>query len=319
MRTRIHVAQMLEDADTLLLKKVTYGLGGVAPLMQYISGRKYEQLAELCGEVDEHGVVPLRLLRNRDMMAAIASVVALIKVYCVRANAGDNDAMDCCNKLDAAGREQAGSSQCPPAVISAVISVVISALISALISAQVLFSALDVPDDDLKVLVMECLLEVPISNLQQEEVQNIVNIVAQCDNLSVGRTEEILGHTFSILRKLVLDDGEEGSHFRRFQGATIHMALDILVRNSSRDTRGQRQETEEKAALSTACVSFLRASSFEWSEAIELMQTRDAVEAMMQARDGARARCARTCDTRRGSGWRRDVTAPPTCARGPHR
>ena len=148
-----------------------------------------------------------------------------------------------------------------------------------------LFSALDVPDDDLKVLVMECLLEVPISNLQQEEVQNIVNIVAQGDNLSVGRTEEILGHTFSILRKLALDDGEEGAHFRRFQGATIHMALDILVRNSSRDTRGQRQETEEKAALSTACVSFLRASSFEWTEAIELMQTRDAVEAMMQAYD----------------------------------
>ena len=34
--------------------------------------------------------------------------------------------------------------------------------------------------------------------------------------------------------------------------------------------------------LSTACVDFLRAASFEWPEAIELMQTRNAVEAMMQ-------------------------------------
>ena len=36
--------------DVLMFKKITFGLGGVVPLMQYISGRKYEQLAELCGE-----------------------------------------------------------------------------------------------------------------------------------------------------------------------------------------------------------------------------------------------------------------------------
>ena len=74
--------------------------------MQYIAGRKYEHLAEVCGETDENGVVPLKLLRNPDMMNAIGSVVAIVKVYCVRANEGDADAMDCCNKLDAAGREE---------------------------------------------------------------------------------------------------------------------------------------------------------------------------------------------------------------------
>jgi hypothetical protein len=54
------------------------------------------------------------------------------------------------------------------------------------------------------------------------------------------------------------------------------------VRNSGRDTRENRVESEEKTVLSTACVDFLRAASFEWPEAIELMQTRNAVEAMMQ-------------------------------------
>ena len=81
---------------------------------------------------------------------------------------------------------------------------------------------------------------------------------------------------------MVLDDGDEGVHFRRFHAATIHMALDIIVRNSGRDTRENRVESEEKTVLSTACVDFLRAASFEWPEAIELMQTRNAVEAMMQ-------------------------------------
>lgn len=97
----------LNHADVLLAKKITYGLGGVVPLMQYISGRKYEQLAEQCGEEDEHGVVPLRLLRNKEMMAAISAVCCVIRCYCMRANEGDSDAMDTCNKLDAAGREQA--------------------------------------------------------------------------------------------------------------------------------------------------------------------------------------------------------------------
>jgi hypothetical protein len=145
----------------------------------------------------------------------------------------------------------------------------------------VLFKAFEVPDDDLKVVVMECLLEVPVSNLQAEEVQNIVQIIANCDNLTVGSTEVIIGSAFQILRKMVLDDGDEGVHFRRFHAATIHMALDIIVRNSGRDTRENRVESEEKTVLSTACVDFLRAASFEWPEAIELMQTRNAVEAMM--------------------------------------
>ena len=67
-----------------------------------------------------------------------------------------------------------------------------------------------------QVLVMECLLEVPIDNLQAPEVANIVNIVADCDNLTVGRTEEILSHAFAIMQKLAVYDGEEGVHFRRF-------------------------------------------------------------------------------------------------------
>ena len=246
------LADILMDCDTLMFKKITFGLGGVVPLLQYIQGRKYEQLAELVGEVDESGVVPLRLLRNKEMMTAIGAVVGVVKVYCLRANQEDPDAVEVSNKLDAAGRE------------------------------QVLFLAMEAPDDDLKVLVMECLLEVPIDNLQAAEVSNIVDIIANCDNLTVGRTEEILSHTFAILQKLAVDDGEEGMHFRRFHAATIHMALDLLVRNTGRDTRGNDSESEEKSALSIGAVGFLRASSFEWPEALELMQTRDAVDAMLQ-------------------------------------
>ena len=100
------LADILTGADSLLFKKITFGLGGVVPLLQYINGRKYEQLAELCGEVDENGVVPLKLLRHQGMMSAIGAVVGVIKVYCQRANQEDPDAIEVSNKLDAAGREQ---------------------------------------------------------------------------------------------------------------------------------------------------------------------------------------------------------------------
>ena len=91
------------------------------------------------------------------MIAAIAAVCRVIRRYCIRANEGDTDAMDTCNKLDAAGRE------------------------------QVLFKAFEVPDDDLKVVVMECLLEVPVSNLQALLVRVRVRVRLAC-RLGLGRS-----------------------------------------------------------------------------------------------------------------------------------
>jgi hypothetical protein len=100
------LAAILMDCDSLMFKKISAGLGGVVPMLNYIQGRRYEQLAELCGEVDESGTVPLALLRNREMKKAIGSVVGLIKVYCKKANKGHPDAIDVSDKLDVAGREQ---------------------------------------------------------------------------------------------------------------------------------------------------------------------------------------------------------------------
>ena len=276
------LAAILMDCDSLMFKKISAGLGGVVPMLNYIQGRRYEQLAELCGEVDESGTVPLALLRNREMKKAIGSVVGLIKVYCKKANEGHPDAIDVSDKLDVAGREQVLTTALYAALVVAAARVqVLTTARPRPFSPQVLFAALEVPDDDLKVLVMECLEEMPLDNLQAPEVANIVSIVADCENLSLGRTEEILRHAFSIMSKLALDDGEEGAHFRRFHSATIHMALDILVRNTGRDTRSSNDETEEKTQLSVGCVNFLRAASADWPEGSELMQTRDAVDAMM--------------------------------------
>ena len=205
-------------ADVLLAKKITYGLGGVVPLMQYISGRKYEQLAEQCGEEDEQGVVPLRLLRNRDMMAAISAVCRIIRIYCfaptratstrwTRATSSTPPAASRCSSRPSRSRRRPqGRRDGVPARGA----------------------------------------RLQPAGRGGAEHRHDRRQLRQPDR---GRTEQIIGYTFRILKKLVLDDGDEGVHFRRFHAATIHMALDIIVRNSGRDTRENRQESEEKTVL----------------------------------------------------------------------
>ena len=106
-------------------------------------------------------------MRNKSIMGVFAAVVALIKTCCARANKGDKDAMETCNQLDAAGRE------------------------------QMLFAALEVPDDNLKVLAQKsqdksfllsfskCLT--PISAISQELIPQAAESKAVEERLRVRK------------------------------------------------------------------------------------------------------------------------------------
>ena len=81
-------------------------------------------------------------------------------------------------------------------------------------------AALEVPDDELKVLVMQCLLEVPVSNLQAEEVQNIVKILG----LKFGQT--YTRENVSTLRyghlMIMTDQDHDGSHIKGLLINLVH-------------------------------------------------------------------------------------------------
>ena len=66
-----------------------------------------------------------------------------------------------------------------------------------------LFNCLEVPNDEVRLAVVECLNSVPLDEFDNEEIGTILRIVGQCKNIGAGKTELVLSKIFWILTKLV--------------------------------------------------------------------------------------------------------------------
>lgn len=96
-----------------------------------------------------------------------------------------------------------------------------------------LFNCLEVPNDDVKLAVVECLNNVPLSEFDTEEIATIIRLLSQCKNIGAGKTELVLAKIFWIITKLCKDKEEEsGKNFRiKFGERAVGEALEILIRN----------------------------------------------------------------------------------------
>jgi hypothetical protein len=96
-----------------------------------------------------------------------------------------------------------------------------------------LFNCLEVPNDEVKLAVVECLNNVPLSELDNEEISTIIRLIGSCKNIGAGKTELVLSKIFWILTKLTKDNEEDnGKNFRiKFGERAINEALEILIRN----------------------------------------------------------------------------------------
>ena len=65
-----------------------------------------------------------------------------------------------------------------------------------------LFKCLAVPNDDVKLAVVKCLFVVPLDELDEPEIKQIVAIVGNCNNISSGKTELVLSTVYWICFKL---------------------------------------------------------------------------------------------------------------------
>lgn len=124
-----------------------------------------------------------------------------------------------------------------------------------------LFHCLEIPNDDVKLAVVRCLDKVPLDEIDMEEIGYIVRVLADCKNLGVGRTEEVLAQIFLLLTKMT-KEVEKGEEFRsKFGEMVISECYNILEKNSNRDLRDNLQENDEKMYLTMSCVLFLKESS----------------------------------------------------------
>eukprot|EP00300_Choanocystis_sp_HF-7_P041364 c8073_g1_i1.p1 GENE.c8073_g1_i1~~c8073_g1_i1.p1 ORF type:complete len:1809 (-),score=303.36 c8073_g1_i1:50-5449(-) len=244
------VAETLEDHIT--------NMGGVAPLLNYIDGPPYDGLCHSVGAVQADGTpIPVQHQSDPQILETVIEIVKFITIFQIRALGPPQDpatksAKSLSDRLDKAGRESK------------------------------LFRILSNPRDDVKFAVVRCLQAIPLGNFQPSEVEYLVNLVSRADNLTVGRTEQLIAGILEIFTRLASDTTHIGSRFRKSNDDIIHIILSILTRNASRDTRSQKHEALEKAALSTACTNFLMAASDTnlWPEAADIMASRVSVLAM---------------------------------------
>jgi len=269
--------------DVWMLKraKINEVLDGVVPLLEYLGGTKYEALCQkFLGEV-----VPLSRITFRPILDVMASIADLLAYFGARATkvtwvtereaekedtgwladsddedvvemiktswlyVMDKDAFMTCRKLNDADRD------------------------------GILFNLLQVPDDTVKLAAVTTLSLVPLDEFSSSEVAAIVKMVADIDDVSAGRTEEIISVLLSILTKLAKLEDSQGMEFRKRFSRSVFVVMDILKAMTANDVRSSETNSKEKDILCTACIDFLQAASL-WKEAPAIMRSKEAISAM---------------------------------------
>lgn len=95
------------------------------------------------------------------------------------------------------------------------------------------------PNDDVKLAVVNCLFVVPLDELEIDEISKIVNIVSECQNIGAGKTELVLSTVYWICFKMVNDDSKDDQSAaiifqRKFGEQMMNEALSILSKNLTR-------------------------------------------------------------------------------------
>ena len=125
-----------------------------------------------------------------------------------------------------------------------------------------LFNCLEVPSDEVKLAVVDCLNNVPLSEFDNEEISQLIKQLSQCKNIGAGKTEVVIAKIMWIITKLAKEREEEaGKSFRlKFGERAINEVIEIMLRNQARRVE-DTEEGQEKLALSLSCLQFLKYSS----------------------------------------------------------
>lgn len=98
---------------------------------------------------------------------------------------------------------------------------------------QYLFNCLKVPSDDVRLSVVMCLNNVPLSELEIDEISYLIKVLGSCKNIGAGKTELVLSAILWILTKLMKDQrGDSAKNFRvKYGRQAVDETLEILSRN----------------------------------------------------------------------------------------
>jgi hypothetical protein len=70
----------------------------------------------------------------------------------------------------------------------------------------VLFNCLLIPDDNVKLAVVQCIFVVPLDEFETDEISQFAKIVSNTHNVGKGKTELVIAFIFWIFCRLVIGD-----------------------------------------------------------------------------------------------------------------
>ena len=73
---------------------------------------------------------------------------------------------------------------------------------------EALFNCLLIPNDDVKLEVVDCLYFVPIEQIDTEEMESMIKLM-QPENIGAGKTELVLSTIYNILSNLISDNSQK--------------------------------------------------------------------------------------------------------------
>lgn len=98
-----------------------------------------------------------------------------------------------------------------------------------------MFRVLVVPNDDVRLAVVNCLYYVPIDEIDGSEIDKLLKMMSP-QNVGAGKTELVLAVVYKILSNLISDTQKKSSEtttlFKtKFSFTAISMAINIMIKN----------------------------------------------------------------------------------------
>merc|ERR1719191_2007099 len=177
------------------LPKVIEDLSKTTPLLQYLEERKkfqdlYRQAGYHRGDVDDEGKVDLQEIRippfkNLTCSYTIEAFHAIIELFEFFMTTPEEPLCEVVNEaLNGSQRE------------------------------MVLLQLLEIPDDNLRLAVMDCIAKVPLNQIENDEMNLLVKMLSDTRNIAAGENERILSEVVKQLIRMSQETGETGYTFR---------------------------------------------------------------------------------------------------------
>ena len=196
------------------LENIMIRTENLIPFLTYLEDEKRFDIESnyyhMCERAEYYGggcmidleAIPLEGVQNKNIHLTVISIVHLIYFVCKNSQNPNSPLYKRCREystiLNSHGRE------------------------------QILFNCLQIPDDDVKLAVVQSLDQVDIEEIEVDELTFFVRLLESYKNLGAGKTEEVLAVIFIILTKVVRDSGPSSREFiQKYAYNAIADSLDM--------------------------------------------------------------------------------------------